>query len=115
MLPEWDRTLFDGLILVDSCYKILERLKSALELADAAGEAPYTLFVSDGSAGNDSMSFGWVLCMQNDITLARCSGPAPGHESSFRSEGYSMLSAVRFLHHLFDSCQDNFTAERTPI
>jgi hypothetical protein len=108
MLPEWDRTLFDGLVLVESCYEILERLKNALELANDNGEAPYTLFVSNGSAGDGSMSFRWVLCMQNDITLAQCSGPAPGHESSFRSKGYGMLSAVRFLHHLFEYCQDNF-------
>jgi hypothetical protein len=108
MLPEWDRTLFDGLILVESCYKILERLKNALDLVDDNGEAPYTLFVSDGSAGDDSMSFGWVVCMQNNITLARSSGPAPGHRSSFHSEGYSTLSAVQFLHHLFEYCQDNF-------
>jgi hypothetical protein len=31
-LPEWDRTLFDGLVLVESCYEFLERLKNDLKL-----------------------------------------------------------------------------------
>ncbi len=52
------------------------------------------------------MSFGWVLSSQDGTVLARCSGPAPGHESSFRSEGYGMLSAARFLQHLFEYCHE---------
>ena len=39
-LPDWDRTLFDGLILVESCYGILDRLRQALECADDEGVNP---------------------------------------------------------------------------
>jgi hypothetical protein len=52
------------------------------------------------------MSFGWVLSLHDNTVLARCSGPAPGHESSFCSVGYGMLSTVRFLQHIFEYCQE---------
>jgi hypothetical protein len=81
-LPDWDRTLFDGLILIKSCYGILlDHLRNALEFADDNGDTLYTLFVSDGSTGDDSIAFSWVLSMLNETILARCSGSAPGHES----------------------------------
>ena len=88
--------------MIQSCYTILDILQrnSALRTNPSAN-----LFVSDGSASSGSMSFGWVLSTHNGEILIRCSGPAPGKESSFRSEGYGMLSVVRFLFHLFEYCQ----------
>jgi hypothetical protein len=42
MLPKWDITLFEGLILVESCYEILERLQNPLKVANDDDKAPYT-------------------------------------------------------------------------
>jgi hypothetical protein len=107
-LPEWDRSLFDEIIMAHSCYEIIALLRNALDATPDDTTAPYSLLVSDGLAGDGSMSFGWAFSMPDGRILARCSGPAPGHQSSFRSEGYGMLSAVRFLHHLFLFSQDIF-------
>jgi hypothetical protein len=60
--------------------------------------------VSDGSQKNDSMSFGWILGITNGPTLAEHSGPAYGHPSSHRAEGWGMLSGARFLFHLLRYC-----------
>jgi hypothetical protein len=105
-LPDWDKSLFDGLIMEVSCHEILDRLPPARTAAETSRAAPNTLLLSDGSAGDDSMSFGWVLSLYDGTVLARCSGPAAGHELPFRSEGYGMLSAVRFLFHIFEYCQE---------
>ena len=105
-LPDWDKSLFDGLSMEVSCHDILARFQHTRKYNVQPGSAPYSLLVSDGSAGNNSMSFGWVLSMLDGTVLAKCSTPAPGHESSFQLEGYGMLPAARFLLHLFEYCQD---------
>jgi hypothetical protein len=89
-----------------SCHEILDLLPPARASEDTTLADPNTLLVSDGSAGDELMSFGWVLSLHDGTVLARCSGPAPGHESSFRSEGYGMLSAARFLQHIFEYCHE---------
>ena len=89
-----------------SCHEILARFQHVRKDNVQPGSAPYSLLVSDGSAGNNSMSFGWVLSMLDGTVLAKCSTPAPGHKSSFQLEGYGMLPAARFLLHLFEYCQD---------
>jgi hypothetical protein len=61
--------------------------------------------VSDGSAGNNSMSFAWVLALPCGKRVVTCAGPVFGfRESLYRSEGYGVLSAVRFVFHLFKFC-----------
>eukprot|EP00957_Ditylum_brightwellii_P091043 6931407-Ditylum_brightwellii.AAC.1 len=45
------------------------------------------------------MSFGWKIVSVSDKPLAEHSGPAFEHATSFRSEGYGLLSIARFLHH----------------
>jgi hypothetical protein len=45
--------------------------------------------------------------LHDGTVLAQCSGPAPGHESSLRSEGHGMLSNVRFLQHIFEYCEES--------
>jgi hypothetical protein len=59
-LPDWDKSLFDGLLMEVSCHEILDLLPPARAAADTLHAAPNTLLVSDGSAGNEWMSFGWV-------------------------------------------------------
>eukprot|EP00957_Ditylum_brightwellii_P184807 14076575-Ditylum_brightwellii.AAC.1 len=47
-----------------------------------------------------TMSFGWVISLADATTLVTHSGPAFGHVSLFCTEGYGLLSVLRFLHHL---------------
>jgi hypothetical protein len=52
------------------------------------------------------MSFAWVLALPCGTRVATCAGPVFGfRESSYRSEGYGVLSAVRFVFHLFRFCE----------
>ena len=53
---------------------------------------------SDGSAPQHKGSFAWILSNNKGERLARCSGPVLGHAiSSYRAEGFGMLSFLRFL------------------
>ena len=52
---------------------------------------------SDGSAPPDRGSFAWILSNPAGERLAKCNGPVFGHSiSSYRAEGYGMLSFLRF-------------------
>jgi hypothetical protein len=99
-LPEWDRSLFQWLKLLVDPFELLALC------TNASSTRGFTLlFVSDGSAGNNSMSFAWVLALPCGKRVATCAGPVFGfRESSYRSEGYGVLSAVRFVFHLFQFC-----------
>ena len=57
--------------------------------------------VSDGSSDDEEnvMTFGWKIVDKNKDPLAEHSGPAFGKATSFRAEGYGILSLARFLHH----------------
>jgi hypothetical protein len=99
-LPSWDRSLFQWLKLLVDPFELLSLCTHA---SSAAGLT--LLFVSDGSAGNNSMSFAWVMALPCGQRVATCAGPVFGfRESSYRSEGYGVLSAVRFVYHLFRFC-----------
>jgi hypothetical protein len=79
LISEWDKYLFDALIMEYSCYNILSLLKNSLGSTAHGDIAPHSrLLISNGSAGDGSMSFGWALSMLDGRILARCSGPAPG-------------------------------------
>ena len=100
-LPEWERSLFQNL-------EFLVPIPELFQLCEAAatGEGLTLISMSDGSAMNKTMSFGWFLALQrtqySGTRLVKCSGPAYGaKESSYRSEGYGILSPTRFLLHLF--------------
>eukprot|EP00957_Ditylum_brightwellii_P133581 10184933-Ditylum_brightwellii.AAC.1 len=53
--------------------------------------------VTDGSAGEADMSFGWKICTMNGDPIAEHAGPAFGQASSFCVEGYGVLSALSFF------------------
>jgi hypothetical protein len=69
-LPDWDKSIFDGLLMEVSCHEILDFLPSARASADTRHTAPNTLQVSNGSAGDKSLSFGWVLSLHDGTVLA---------------------------------------------
>eukprot|EP00957_Ditylum_brightwellii_P104058 7927543-Ditylum_brightwellii.AAC.1 len=58
--------------------------------------------VTDGSAGEIDMSFGWKMCTMNGDIIAEQAGPAFGQASSFRAEGYGVLSALSFFCHAME-------------
>eukprot|EP00957_Ditylum_brightwellii_P078242 5949164-Ditylum_brightwellii.AAC.1 len=55
------------------------------------------LVVTDGSAEDTDMSFGWKSCTKNGNPIAENAGPAFGQASSFYAEGYELLSALSFF------------------
>jgi len=86
-LDTWETDLLDQLQFLNRSSTILDRF--------AAGRL---LFCSDGSAAHHQGSFGWILSTPTGERLARCNGPAYGHKiSSYRAEGYGLLSVLRFI------------------
>jgi hypothetical protein len=61
---------------------------------------------SDGSVRlQDHGAFGWCISLPCGRRLATCAGPVFGTKpSSYRAEGYGMLSLLRFLLRLFEYC-----------
>eukprot|EP00957_Ditylum_brightwellii_P132017 10065946-Ditylum_brightwellii.AAC.1 len=55
------------------------------------------IVVTDGSAGEIDVSFRWKICTLNGDIIAEHTGPAFGQVSSFRAEGYGVLSALSFF------------------
>eukprot|EP00957_Ditylum_brightwellii_P105373 8032811-Ditylum_brightwellii.AAC.1 len=53
--------------------------------------------VTDGLVGEVDMSFGWKISTMNGENIAEHAGPAFGQVSSFRAEGYGVLSALSFF------------------
>ena len=103
-LPSWEQNILSGVQLFFSPDEIVIHIQSATRPASK------TQIVSDGSQQHTSMSFGWILGITDGPTLAEHSGPAYGHPSSHRAEGWGMLSGARFLLHLLRYCNVN-----TPI
>jgi hypothetical protein len=56
------------------------------------------IIATDGSAPHGRGSYAWVISDPTGKRLVKCSGPVFGKDiSSFRAEGYGMLSVLRFL------------------
>jgi hypothetical protein len=98
-LPTWEQNVLSGVHLFTTPDEIVDHIRRATRPTCA------TQIVSDGSQQKDSMSFGWILGITDGPILAEHSGPAYGHPSSHRAEGWGMLSGARFLLHLFKYCQ----------
>ena len=85
----WERNLLLDLQLIQHEDAIWEALSSQCFVA------------TDGSAPQGKGSFAWTLSTAKGDRLARCSGPVFGHAiSSYRAEGYGILSFLRFLLHM---------------
>jgi hypothetical protein len=55
-------------------------------------------FATDGSAPEGKGSFAWIISDNKGTVLAQCNGPVYGAlVTSFRAEGYGILSLLRFL------------------
>ena len=87
-LEPWERQLLQHHNLHCTAEELLNRTTSNLTIA------------SDGSVDNDRGSFGWVITFEHSI-LATGFGTAFGLTiSSFRSEAYGILAALRFIYNI---------------
>jgi len=69
---------------------------------------------SDGSVRYETDgAFGWSMSLHNGTRLASAAGPVYGYRpSSYRAEGYGMLSGLRFLIRLFQFCGGETNKQR---
>ena len=89
-LSPWERSLLQDMVLLAPEATIWESLQSG-----------QCFMASDGSAPRMRGSFAWIMSDASGNRLARCSGPVFGYAiSSYRAEGYGLLSALRFLYHM---------------
>ena len=87
LLPPWERHLLQEVVFIQTEMDVWGALSTSQCFA-----------ASDGLAPKDRGSFAWVLSNANGDRLARCSGPVFSHSiSSYRAEGYGILSFLRFL------------------
>ncbi len=87
IMPEWQQVLLSNLTLLTNEEDIIETLNSAA-----------FILASDGSAPGDKASFGWTLSTITGWRLATCNGPVYGYKAtSYRAEGYGILSGCQFI------------------
>ena len=94
-LDLWESDLLAALTLNFDPFKLMQLLLDST-----------TFFgVSNGSVAKHRGTFGWAISLPCGTRLASCSGSAYGFKpTSFRSEGYGMLSLTRFILRLFEFC-----------
>ena len=100
-------------------FELLERTElmcpRAYDIIDATTEG--ITFACDGSVNAyGAGSFGWKASDAQGNRLVQCSGPARGHRiSSYRSEGYGMLSVFRFLDRIHVYCEQSINAKAVTV
>jgi ribonuclease HI len=85
-MPEWEKELLQGVNLQVTEDRIQSKIKQPFKVA------------SDGSVQTERASFAWTIATNQGERLATCAGPAYGCKTtSYRAEGYGILSVFRFL------------------
>jgi hypothetical protein len=86
-MDEWERQLLQGMEILVAHDIFLHQITQPMMIA------------CDGSVQDHRASYGWIMSTTDGTRLAKCTGPAYGYRpTSFRAEGYGILSAVRFIH-----------------
>jgi ribosomal protein L17 len=86
-MPRWQEDLLQNVTIQTTEEHIREAMRSPLKIA------------SDGSVQAHRASFAWVISTSTGERLVTCMGPAYGCKpTSYRAEGYGILSVLRFLH-----------------
>jgi hypothetical protein len=94
-LTQWERDLLEHFNFHEDLYTLHHYLNTQQT----------SLGVSDGSVITTSGAYGWCRSTSDGTRLATGMGPAQGMlPSSYRSEGYGMLSLLRFVTHVFIFC-----------
>ena len=86
-LSTWEKSLLEGVEFLVPQQQLFEAM---------ARESAW--ICSDGAQVGNKASFGWVVSNQDGLRMAQCSGPCYGADpTSYRAEGYGLLSICRFL------------------
>ena len=89
--------------VLSSHQQVAEELSTACNTAQG-DPSKCPIIVCDGSVLHSKGAFGWVLSLASGFRLAEGNGPAYGHQmSSFRAEGYGMLSALLYVHYIIQA------------
>jgi hypothetical protein len=82
----WEQELIGGISLLVQEETMKQAIEGDIKIA------------CDGSVQKEKASFAWVMATKEGSRLATCSGPAYGCKpTSYRAEGYGILSTMRFL------------------
>jgi hypothetical protein len=111
-LEHWERQLLLDLEIVD-----LEVAQEEATVWEAIATQACHI-ATDGSAPDGKGSFAWVISDAEGNILAQCKGPAYGADiSSYRAEGYGILSVLRFLVHMrkIHPLQDGLPVVQQPL
>lgn len=88
LMDEWERQLLQNIEILVPIERISQPIRQHIIIA------------SDGSVKDNQASYGWVLATDDGIRLIHCKGPAYGYcPTSYRAEGYGLLSAICFIHY----------------
>jgi hypothetical protein len=79
--------------------QLLQRMKF-LVAKETISQQQQMIIASNGSVQDHRASYGWLITTVGGTRVVKCNGPAYGYKTtSFRAEGYELLSAIRFIHH----------------
>jgi Reverse transcriptase-like len=85
-LKKWEQELLEGITIQVQDNIMQQEITQSIKIA------------SDGSVQDQKASFAWIISNEDGMRLATGSGPAYGCKpTSYRAEGYGILSALRFL------------------
>jgi hypothetical protein len=85
-LQQWEKELLEGVHMQLQDNTMKHEFTRPLKIA------------SDGSVQGHRASYAWIIANEEGMRLATCKGPAYGCKpTSYRAEGYGILSALRFL------------------
>jgi hypothetical protein len=101
-LPPSNRLLFESLELLVPLATLLATLGGTVLSRIPSSKCHG---VCDGTEVLSCMAFAWVLAGPDGLRLAQCASPAFGSQaSSYRAEGYGLVSLVKFLSFLKRFC-----------
>jgi hypothetical protein len=85
-METWERMLLQNLAIMVTNQDLHNSIQTRIIIA------------SDGSVQGTQASFAWIIATEYGQRRARCKGLAYGWKpSSYRAEGYGILSAIQFL------------------
>ena len=101
-MEDWEKPLLSTIDWSSGPFEIAQTFDDIVQ----TGRQLELTVVGDGSVSKGSMSFGWAIAIKRGPILVQGSGPAFGaKDSSFRAEGYALLSVSRFLLRLAHFCE----------
>ena len=98
-LDDWETELLDNVSLTHDIFTTFEKMQNGF------------LAAGDGSVRHEhNGAFGWIISTPAGERLVRANGPVRGHRpTSYRAEGYGILSILRFVKRMLLYCQEDPT------